>query len=80
MPSDLKIEVKKISTGSIKWFEHVQYFTDNKTILINCTSSDQLEGEKKEILTITFNWENFKSSKGTKLLTQTLETNPHSFV
>jgi len=46
--------VKKISTGAIIRFDHEEYFSDKKTIFINCTGSDVLEGNKKEVLKITF--------------------------
>jgi len=72
--------VKKISTGAIIRFDHEEYFSDKKTIFINCTGSDVLEGNKKEVLKITFDWDKFITKTGTKLLTLNLETNPNSNV
>lgn len=52
--SEIKVEVQKISTGLFINFKVSYKWMDAKTIEINCTNSDALEGSKKEIYKVTF--------------------------
>ena len=51
----------KISSNAILKFEADVFFVDDKTLIVNQTSSDPLEGFEKELITLTFNWQSFKT-------------------